>query len=264
MDRTSRKPTLALIGAGAFGTFCIPHLRPFFDLCLHDARPDLELVAARHGVRAAGLGDAARADVVVLAVPLAALAQVADAIAPLLRPGALVVDVCSLKVRPAEILAERLPAHVGIVGTHPLFGPQSGRDGIAGLRAVVCRVRGGRDAMVARFLRRLGLDVQRTDAHRHDRQMAYVQGLTHLLSRVVLDMDLPPLDQTTATFGHLMRMVETVRHDSDALFRTIVMDNPYAAEMRNRLRESVLRLTEDPCAAPRGDATAPAGHRSAA
>lgn len=252
MNQTLRKPTLALIGAGAFGTFCIPHLRPFFDLRLHDARPDLELVAARHDVRAASLAEAADADVVVLAVPLAALTDIAAAIAPHLRPGALVVDVCSLKVRPAEILSAALPAHVAIVGTHPLFGPQSGRDGIAGLRAVVCPVRGGRDRAVTGFLRRLGLCVQRTDAHVHDRQMAYVQGLTHLLARVVVDMDLPQLDQTTATFGHLMRMVDTVRHDSDALFRTIVMDNPYATEMRERLRESVLRLTDDPCATPRG------------
>jgi prephenate dehydrogenase len=94
-------------------------------------------------------------------------------------------------------------------------------------------------------LRRLGLHVIRTSPEAHDRQMAYVQGLTHLLARVVIDMDLPPLDQTTTTFDHLARMVATVRHDSDALFRTIVRDNPFAAEMRQRLRESVLRLTED-------------------
>jgi prephenate dehydrogenase len=225
--------------------FCIPHLRPFFDVAIHDSRPDAAARAAGAGVRAVTLEEAAGADVVVLAVPLEALEAVARRIAPHLRPGRLVVDVCSLKMRPAAILSATLPAHVDIVGTHPLFGPQSGRDGIAGLRAVVCPVRGARHRVVAAVLRRLGLHVIRTSPEAHDRQMAYVQGLTHLLARVVIDMDLPPLDQTTTTFDHLARMVATVRHDSDALFRTIVRDNPFAAEMRQRLRESVLRLTED-------------------
>ncbi len=254
--RHKPRPSLALIGAGAFGMFCIPHLRRFFDIALYDTRPDLEACAAAAGVRAATLEAASAADIVVLAVPLDALEAVARRIASHLRPGALVVDVCSLKMRPAQILAAALPAHVDIVGTHPLFGPQSGRDGIAGLRAVVCPVRGDRDRAVAALLRRLGLRVMRTSAEAHDRQMAYVQGLTHLLARVVIDMDLPPLDQTTATFDHLARMVATVRDDSDALFRTIVRDNPFAAEMRQRLRASVLRLTEE--AAPAAAALRPA------
>ena len=244
------RPSLALIGAGAFGMFCIPHLRHAFDVAIHDSRPAAAARAAGAGARAVTLEEAGGADVVVLAVPLDEPEAGARRIAPHLRPGTLVVDVCSLKMRPAAILFAALPAHVDIVGTHPLFGPQSGRDGIAGLRAVVCPVRGKRHRAVAAMLRRLGLQVIRTSPEAHDRQMAYVQGLTHLLARVVIDMDLPPLDQTTATFDHLARMVATVRHDSDALFRTIVRDNPFAAEMRLRLRESVLRLTEDAEAAP--------------
>ncbi|MFX9058099.1 prephenate dehydrogenase/arogenate dehydrogenase family protein, partial [Acinetobacter baumannii] len=92
--------------------------------------------------------------------------------APHLRPGALVVDVCSIKTRPLEILERALPPGVDLLGTHPLFGPESGRAGLAGLRIALCPVRGRRAGQARRFLRRLGLAVTVTTAAEHDRQMA--------------------------------------------------------------------------------------------
>lgn len=228
-------PGLGLFGTGAFGRFCIPHLRPHFTLHPHDpAHP-----------QSVPLAVAAAQPIVLLAVPLSRLRELAIAIAPHLQPGALVLDVCSIKLRPLAILEECLPGDVDIVGTHPLFGPQSGKDGIAGLRIAVCEARGRRAAGVARFLRdTLRLTVLQTTPAEHDRQVAYVQGLTHLLARIVIGMDIPPLQQETVTFSHLMRMVDTVRHDSDELFRTITAENPFMAEVRDRFAASARRTLE--------------------
>lgn len=238
-----RRPGMGLIGVGAFGAFAVPHLAPHFDLRLYDRGRDLDAMAMPRGARRAALAEAAAQAIVVLAVPLAVLPDVAGKIAPMLRPGALVVDVSSLKVKPLAILEETLPAHVDIVGTHPLFGPQSGSGGIAGLRIAVCAGRGRRTSAVERFLARsLGLDVIATTPERHDRQMAYVQGLTHLLGRVLVAMDIPPVDLTTPTFEHMMRMVASVRRDTDELYRTITVENPYAAEVRTRFLDAVSGL----------------------
>jgi prephenate dehydrogenase len=153
-----------------------------------------------------------------------------------------VVDVCSIKTKPLLILEEELPPNVDIIGMHPLFGPQSGRDGIKGLRIVLCPVRGGKGRIVGRFLRReLELEVIRMTAEQHDRQMAYVQGLTHLIARIVVAMDVPPLEHTTTTFSHLDRMVGMVRHDSDELFRTIIEDNPFVDDVMR----SFVKATKD-------------------
>lgn len=237
------RPGLGLIGAGAFGTFCIAHLAPHFRLRLTDPRPDLPALAARHGVEAADLAAAAAEPVVVLAVPQPRLEAVARAIAPHLAPGSLVIDVCSIKQKPLATLLEHLPDHVDVVGTHPLFGPRSGAGGIAGLRVAVCAGRGRSTGRVARFLeRKLGLAVLSTTAAEHDRQMAYVQGLTHLLARIVLAMDVPELAQTTTAFEHLTRMVEVVRSDSDELFRTITAENPFVDEVKARLLEATRAL----------------------
>lgn len=237
-----RKRSLCIVGAGAFGEFCIPHLSRFFETSVFDARRDLDLICSRHGVRPTDLAAAATADVVLLAVPLSNLREVARAIAPKLRPGTLVVDVCSVKTKPLSILTEELPPGIDIVGTHPLFGPQSGRNGIKGLRVSVCPARGRRSAAVARFLRsKLHLDAIVTTPEEHDRQMAYVQGLTHVMSRIVIAMNLPRFDHTTPTFSHLEKMVDMLRHDSDDLFRTITGDNPYSAEVM----ASFVRATRD-------------------
>ena len=220
---------IGLVGRGAFGTFARAHLARHFAVVAHDPAHD-----------GASLAEAAACPVVVLAVPLAALPDVARAIAPALLPGALVVDVCSVKSAPLALLDAILPEHADIVGTHPLFGPQSGRDGIAGLPVAVCPARRGRRRrLVARFLSEtLALDSVVLGAEEHDRQMATVQGLTHLLARIVLEMGVGDTRLATPTFRHLLRMVDTVRHDSEALFRTILDSNPHAAAMRARFREA--------------------------
>ncbi len=71
--------------------------------------------------------------------------------------------------------------------------------------------------------------------------MAYVQGLTHLIARIVVAMDVPPLEHTTATFAHLDKMVGMVRHDSDEMFRAIIDDNPFVDDVM----KSFVKSTRD-------------------
>lgn len=230
--RQSPRPELGLIGYGAFGRLTARHLTDRFDILAHDP-------AATDGegrVRLTDLPTAAACPVVILAVPVEAMVDSIAAIAPHLRPGALVIDVGSVKVLPVALMAGGLPDHVRIVGAHPLFGPQSARDGIAGLRIAVCPVRNDRPARrVAAFCRRaLGLKVFLVTPEDHDREAAVVQGLTHLIARVLLAMEPLPIRMTTASFDRIIQAVEMVRYDSPAVFRAIERDNPFAAEVRNR------------------------------
>lgn len=229
-------PSIGLIGFGAFGQLIAHHLGAHFRLQVFDPAWPAHGQATASGVVLTSLEAAARCPVVILAMPVAALGEMVAAIGPHLRPGALVLDVCSVKVEPARIMHERLPKHVRIVGTHPLFGPQSARDGIRGQRVAVCPVREGRSARrVAAFLRaRLGLQVFLTTPEEHDREAATVQGLTHLIARMLVQMEPLPTRMTTASFELLMRAVEMVRHDSSAVFLAIEQANPYAAPVRER------------------------------
>lgn len=229
---SSETPRLGLIGYGAFGRLTARHLSAWFDILAHDpATTEGDGMAALVSLEAA-----AACPTVVMAVPVEALEVTLTAIRPHLRPDALVIDVGSVKVKPAQLMAEGLPEGVQVVGTHPLFGPQSARNGVAGLRIAVCEVRGTKDARrVAAFCRRaLKLRVFQVSPEDHDREAATVQGLTHLIARVLLAMEPLPTRMTTASFERLMQAVDMVRHDSPAVFRAIERDNPFAAEVRER------------------------------
>lgn len=239
------KQSLGIIGVGAFGEFMLKHVTPYFDVCVFDAHRDLADILSLYHVRGGTLADAASCDVVVLAPPVKHIEVVAQSIAPYLRAGQLVMDVASVKVQPTEILKKILPDDVDLVGLHPLFGPQSGKFGIHGLNIAVCPVRGDRHSCVVDFLKqRFGLNVFETTAEEHDLQMAYVQGLTHLISKVFVSMKLPDIQMKTKTFSLLADMVELVRYDSEELFRTIQKDNPYVQKTKADFFASVRQLEE--------------------
>ena len=227
------RPTLGIIGFGAFGRLMARHLQAFYAIRAYD--PALANGPQPGGVALTGLPDAARCGIVVLAVPVSRLEDAARAIGPFLQPGSLVLDVGSVKLIPADIMRRTLPSHVDIVATHPLFGPQSARDGIAGLRVAVCPVRGGRAPRVAAFLRHaLGLRVILTTPEEHDREAATVQGLTHLIAKVLVQMEPLPTRMTTRSFELLMEGVGMVRDDAPEVFQAIERANPFAPQVRRR------------------------------
>jgi len=230
----ARAPQIGIIGFGAFGQLMARELRPHFPLLAHDPVPD-RAAAARYGVTLVGLERMARCPVVVLAVPVAQLADSIAAVAPHLAPGALVLDVGSVKSGPAELLRRGLPDHVQIVATHPLFGPQSAARGVAGLKIALCPIRGAGAGRLAAFLRaRLGLRVVMTTPEAHDREAAVVQGLTHLIAKVLVRMGPLPTQMTTTSFELLSRAVEMVRDDAPEVFAAIEGANPFAPEVRRK------------------------------
>ncbi|WP_036302226.1 prephenate dehydrogenase/arogenate dehydrogenase family protein [Methylobacterium sp. 77] len=248
----SSSSPVGIIGFGAFGRLIAQHLGRHFPLRAYD--PALPQHGSDDGATLGTLAEVAACPVVVLAAPVSNLAEVVSAIAPLLRHGALVLDVGSVKMVAAQIMAEGLPDHVDIVATHPLFGPQSARSGLKGLKIAICPIRGQGGVRVAAFLRKcLGLDVILTDPEAHDRAAASVQGLTHLIAKVFVEMEPLPTRMTTRSFDLLMQAVGMVRHDAPEVFDAIERANPYAADVRHRFFAHASRLARE-LSQPRSDA----------
>ena len=67
---------------------------------------------------------AAGADLVVLCVPVGVMAEVAEEIAPGLKPGATLTDVGSVKRAVIEAVAPHVPAGVHFIPGHPLAGTE--------------------------------------------------------------------------------------------------------------------------------------------
>lgn len=227
--------TLGLFGLGAFGRLIVKHLSPYFDIYAHDPSPEAKRYARRHNVTRVDLPTAAACDIVVLATPIRTLKALAEAIAPHVKPYGLVADVGSVKMKPAKWLVDALPSTVSILCTHPLFGPQSARKGIHDLEIVVCPVRIRHvDTIVKFFANTLDLKVSLATPEQHDKALAAVQGLTHLIAKVLSGLEPLPTVHTTRSYDLMMQGVGLVSGDSDELFLSIERDNPFAAEVRKR------------------------------
>jgi prephenate dehydrogenase len=227
--------TIGLIGYGAFARLTARHLAAHFEVRAFDPALAPGAAAAEPGVTVTDLAGTAGADVVVFATPVERLAEAIEAARPYLRTGALVMDVGSVKVLPATAMLERLPPGVDIIGAHPLFGPQSAKQGIQGLKVALCPLRGERTPAVETFLRDvLGLQVFVTTPEQHDREAAIVQGLTHLIAKVMVQMEPLPTALTTKSYDKLFEAIEIVRYDPPEVFDAIERLNPYSAEVRER------------------------------
>ncbi len=237
--------SLGLLGFGAFGQLMARRLQPHLRLVVCDPARPPQPDPSGQGLVPGDVAAVAACDIVVLAVPVDAMAQAIASLRPHLRAGTVVLDVGSVKIEPARLLLEGLPEHVEIIGTHPLFGPQSARDGLAGLKIALCPIRGRSTGRIAAFLRRtFALDVILTTPDAHDRDMALVQGLTHLVAKILVRMEPVPRRMTTRSFELLMQATEMVRHDAPGVFLAIERANPHARAVRERFFAHAQALTQ--------------------
>ncbi|MEY3417950.1 MAG: prephenate dehydrogenase [Bacteroidota bacterium] len=238
----AHKRELGFIGFGSFGKFIMPYLSPYFKVSVYDKR-DLSVECKALQVNFASLKEVASKEIVVLAVPVQFLESVILDIVPFVQTNALVVDVSSVKVKPMQLMEKHLPSTVQIVGTHPLFGPQSGKNGIEGLNFVLCPVRTSRTASMRKFFSQtLKLNVLERSPDLHDQQMAYVQALTHFVGRAVNNMDIPDVEQKTPAYQYLLDIKRNLGQDSMDLFLTIENENPYAKEVRKQFLSELDKL----------------------
>ncbi|WP_322866362.1 prephenate/arogenate dehydrogenase family protein [Aquicoccus sp. G2-2] len=136
--------------------------------------------------------DAAKgADLVVLCVPVGAMGAVATEIAPVLKPGATVSDVGSVKAAVVGAVAPHLPTHVHFVPTHPMAGTEhSGpRSGFAELFdnrwCLVVPPEGSDPQAIARveaLWQGLGANTQVVEVEHHDLLCAVVSHVPHLIA----------------------------------------------------------------------------------
>jgi len=121
----------------------------------------------------------ARADIVIVTVPLEIITEVIGALRGRLRPDALLADFASVK---APALAAMLAAHDGpVVGLHPMFGP--GVKTLSGQAIVVCPGRTpAAAAALLEVFRAEGARLVECTASEHDHMMTVVQALRHFVT----------------------------------------------------------------------------------
>lgn len=180
-------------------------------------------------------------DTVFLSVSISAIETVATRITPFLREGITIADTCSVKVYPARIMEGIFPSYVNVLGTHPMFGPDSGRNGIKGLPLVFSPVRGEGEKfdLWREIFLNMELDVIEITPEEHDREAAFTQGITHFIGRVLERLDLKESRIATEGYKALLEIVEQTCNDPLQLFMDLQHYNRHTHEMRTLLSRSI-------------------------
>jgi prephenate dehydrogenase len=234
--------TIGILGLGRFGRMTYAQLEALGPRVWTRDTAKLQGLAG-----AASFEQAVACDIVILTVAISAMEETCRRMAPLLRPGQIVVDTCSVKMRPVEVMRRCLPASVQILGTHPLFGPDSGKDGIAGLKIVVCPVRIDASAYdhIRDFLVARGLQVIEATPEEHDRQAARTQAIFHLLAQAMRGLGWGTDPIATPGPEAFLRQVMSLQNDSFQLFLDMQRENPFTKESRQRFIEELSRLSRE-------------------
>ena len=131
------------------------------------------------------------ADLVVLAVPVGAMGSVMAEAGPLLKPGATVTDVGSVKRHVIDTVAPHIPEGVHFIPGHPLAGteysgPHSGFASLFDNRWCILVPGGNADADALARLTKLweavGANVTTMDAGHHDLVLAVTSHMPHLIA----------------------------------------------------------------------------------
>ncbi|MCS6816791.1 MAG: prephenate dehydrogenase/arogenate dehydrogenase family protein [Blastocatellia bacterium] len=228
--------TCAIVGFGRFGQLLARILREEFSVLAYDRQPD-HATAREIGAEVVSLATACAADALFFCVPISQLESAIREARPHLHPGTVIMDTCSVKLYPIEVMRRELPGDVEVLGTHPLFGPDSAKDGIRGLRIVFCPLRVSATTLNfwRSFWERRGVRVLEMSPDEHDRQAAYSQGITHFVGRVLGELRLEPGEITTKGFEAIRGVIEQTTHDTWQLFHDLQHYNPYTPQMREDL-----------------------------
>jgi cyclohexadieny/prephenate dehydrogenase len=194
---------VALIGIGLIGSSLARMIR-------HDRLAGHVAVATRtratlEKARKLKLGDSftrdvrkavAGADLVMICSPMGTYAAIARKIGPVLKKGAIVSDVGSVKACVFKDVLPHLPAGVHLVPGHPVAGtehsgPEAGSaEMFRGRWCILTPARKTEKAAVARVVqlwRRAGMAVEVMDAEHHDRVLAITSHLPHLIAYTIVD-----------------------------------------------------------------------------
>lgn len=208
------------------------------------------------------------ADLIVLAVPVGAMASSFAAIAPVLVPGALVIDVGSTK---GDVIAAAR-AHLGprlpdFVPCHPIAGKEKAGGAAASAtlyrdrRAIVTPLPENSPTQVARaegLWRAVGCEVVTMDAAQHDSAFAAVSHLPHLLAFAYINglLDQPEGTAFMAAGGPGFRDFSRIAGSEPAMWRDVLLANRDQVLAQSQAFRQALDQIEADLHAGAGDALA--------
>lgn len=290
----SKPLTIGIIGFGRFGQFIARTFAKHGKIVV-TSRSDYTDIANDMGATYVSLDDPDAflnqdLDVIILAVSILSFEGTIKNLVPALRKysqknnkGPLIVDVLSVKEHPRQVLLQYLPEDCDILCTHPMFGPDSGKNGWHGLTFVYEKTRvnkvvflpepssGNEDTFVdasgtyhsvhesseahveamdriERFLsiwEEEGCRMVPMSCQAHDAYAANSQFITHLMGRILgaQGLRMTPID--TKGFESVLTLVKSTTADSFDLFYGLYKYNQNSMKTIQQLKAAMEDVEEN-------------------
>lgn len=251
---------LVIAGFGLIGSSLARALRRQPGLVGHITAVDRD-PAALAAIRELDLADAATddlaaavptADLVIIATPLSAMQPLGAVIGPLLKPGAILSDVGSVKASVLRDLEAVTPSYAHLVPGHPIAGtensgPQSGLAHLFEGRWTILTPTATTDRIavetVAALWRAVGSNVVEMDAGHHDKVLAITSHLPHLIAYTIVgtavDLEDSLRSEVIKFSASGFRDFTRIAASDPTMWRDIFLNN------REAVLEMLQRLTED-------------------
>jgi prephenate dehydrogenase len=236
---------VGICGYGRFGQVMAGLLKDSFDVHVSN-RSDKSGLAKAQGVKFVPQKELLGiCDTIFLCVPISEIETVLKS--SKFREDSTVIDTCSVKEYPVELMIKYLPIETMIIASHPMFGPDSIKGGTSGLNFVIHNVRCGREKFDSwfSFFKGLGFNMVDVSPKEHDRLAANSQGVTHFIGRILEKMEIAPTPIDTTGFKKLLEVKQQTCNDTMQLFQDLQMKNKFTKHMRARFYYAAESLSSD-------------------
>ena len=237
---------IGIIGFGQFGRYWADVLKSDYDVLVSDV-VDRSEQAANINVTQVELAQLCeQAQTIFLCVPINRFETVVKELPQHIKPGTVVFDTCSVKSHPAQILQQYLGEmeQVELVAAHPMFGPDSGDNGLDGLALMMWPLAVADETYQRwfKYFEGRGLDVVEMTPDEHDRLAASSQSITHYVGRVLGELELTETPIDTTGFKVLRNVINHTCNDTWELFHDLQTYNPYMQDMQLRLESALDKI----------------------
>jgi arogenate dehydrogenase (NADP+), plant len=186
-----------------------------------------------------------KSDVIFFAVPIASFEEVISSHKKYFKPQHLLIDVLSVKMHSAEIFEKYLKGtKTQALLTHPMFGPDSSKNGFAGLPIILDKFQTDETNFNfwKNYFKKQQLQVIEMTAKEHDKLAADSQGLTHFIGRLLDEFGMQPTAIDTVGAKKLQEVKDQTCNDTWELFMNLQHYNPFTKDMRIRFGDAYDKL----------------------
>ncbi|XP_060181649.1 arogenate dehydrogenase 1, chloroplastic-like isoform X3 [Lycium barbarum] len=250
---SSQQTTLriGIIGFGPFAQFLAKTLMKQGHFISATSRSDYSDLCTNLGIlffRDIGAFLESDNDIIMISTSILSLSRVVESIPfHCLKRPTLFIDVLSVKEHPKDVLLRILPEECDLLCTHPMFGPESGKDGWTDLTFMYDMVRIRDQHLCSSFLQIFsteGCKMLEMTCEEHDRLAARSQFLTHTIGRILVEMEVESTPIDTKGFQKLVQVKESSAKDSFDLFSGLFIHNRFARQQMKNLEVAIEKLQE--------------------